>query len=176
MRARPSLLVVLTTALAAVLALLTPNIAAAEEQDTWLGPLVVGQRIINGDGDTSGKCLDYEGAGTGLYAQMWACNGGRQQDWNYVQVSGNVYEIRTRIANNPYPCVDGPSAQQGTRVVMTGCTTTSSLWVAENFPNGWVRWRNYWSGLCMDVRGGGTTNVIQMWPCLDQGNQKWHIY
>lgn len=179
MRARQSLLVTLTAALFAalfaVLAVLTPAVAAADTPATGAGTMTVGQRIANADGDTANKCVDYEGAGTGLYVQMWACNGGRQQDWNYVHQFGNVYEIRTRIPNNPYPCVDAPSAQQGTRAIMMACTLESSLWIKETFGS-WHRWRNYWSGLCLDVRDYGTSNIIQVWPCLDQGNQKWKMY
>lgn len=53
---------------------------------------------------------------------------------------------------------------------------TLAAWWGRTWYGNWFQWYNYSTGLCLDVRDYGTSSVVQTWPCLSQGNQKWKWY
>jgi hypothetical protein len=172
-------MVILALALGADPASAARTQSTASPESPGIGVLVDGQRVINGDGDTAGKCLDNAGVGTELSLQMWQCNDGRQQDWNYVDRGGGLWQIYSRLNNN---CVSAEG--HGAQAAVVNCSfivgppeRSSFFWYVRNYPGGWHRWESArYRGQCLDVRGSGTSNVVQLWDCLDQGNQKWHVY
>jgi hypothetical protein len=151
-------------------------------------PMTAGQRIKNGDGDAAGKCLDIEGAGASNQVDVWHCNGGAWQNWNYrgrPDIQNGVYEIRSR-QTRPLAdyCVTASSFGNGTQVFLSNCNNFGTLWVVHpvSGASGWNQWENYdFPGQCLDVRDFGKSNVVQQWDCnfsnpATRGNQMWMVF
>lgn len=147
------------------------------------GPVTatVGQRIASGDGDSVGRCLDQEGAGTGLILQMWECNGGRHQDWEYFprpDKGSNVYQIRNRKSGWCVSAIYGNNWPRVASVEPCSDGHLDHFWIKENHTSTWHSWRNHWyRDQCLDVKDNGTSRTVQTWDCLThQGNQRWKMY
>lgn len=128
------------------------------------------QRLVNGDGDTAGKCLDFDQASF-YYVQLWSCRTGvSQQLWHYHPIGLGGMEIWSAQGG----CVNAAGQGSGARVIVSNCTTSYSTWTATRYGD-WIQWRNAATNKCLDVKDYGLSNVVQMWDCLDQGNQKWKM-
>lgn len=166
----------LTVALALAGATLSQTSPAGAATDA--GVLTVGQRIINADGDTAGKCLDWEGGGSTSYVQMWGCNGYSWQDWAYVDQGLGLWTIHSRHLNM---CLrsNGPLGQRvgiGLCVIQGDLEHSPIMWVRRPYSSGWVQWMSAsHPGQCIDVRDYGTSRLVQLWTCLEQGNQRWRM-
>jgi hypothetical protein len=146
-------------------------------------PRTVGQRIKNGDGDATGKCLDVISPGAGGEVQVIKCNGSVQQNWNYVgrpDIANGVYEIRSRVPAIDPICVNG-YVGQGSQVYVSSCGVSYTLWRVRPIAPGWNQWENFFNvGECLDVRDFGKSNVVQLWACTSnpatRGNQMWQVF
>jgi Ricin-type beta-trefoil lectin domain-like len=84
------------------LALAVPATAAAPQQEAV--PMAVGSRIINGDGDTAGKCLEIANGGTSRGVQMAGCHTNAHQSWYFRGVGDGWFEIRSHdLDDDQYP-------------------------------------------------------------------------
>ena len=142
--------------LAAVLALAVPRMAAA-------APAAVLSKA-------SGLCLDVAGNTTtpGAAVQVYACNGGQNQQWE-VDAAG---EIRTFGGTR---CLDvaGQSTALEAPVVSWTCNgQDNQKWVVNG--NGTIVGKQ--SGLCLDVRNAATSSKtpVQVWTCTGNANQVWN--
>lgn len=163
---------VLAVAVAFIVALgfaAAPASAAPAEAEE-VGTLVVGQRIKSAAAGAAGKCL----RNAGYDVLMARCSGQRDQDWNYVHLGNNRYQIQTRVPDAIYRCLHA-NARAG-RVYMTVCAGADVVWTPLNYDGGWHAWFNESRFLCMDVRDGGTSSTVQMWDCNGQPQQKWHVF
>jgi hypothetical protein len=76
-----------------------------------------------------GTCLDDYAAGTanGSAVDLWACNGGRNQDWSFVPV-GSDYGL---VNESSGLCLDDPyfATTNGTLTDLRACNGgTNQLW------------------------------------------------
>jgi hypothetical protein len=149
-------------------------IAAVLVLGTGQAPGTVGQRIANGDGDTAGKCL-----ATGSFgAWMDRCDHGTDQNWRYVEVGGNVWEIRSLLPGPNVRCLSGFNGH-GFQVDVDNCNGSNvQRWIRITYTSTWHGWVNLqYSSQCLDVAAHGTSSVVQLWDCISgQGNQKWKMY
>jgi alpha-galactosidase len=126
-------------------------------------------------GAQSGQCLDTRGGGSpgpyvyfpGTAEQIWACNGGINQEFSPTSAS----ELRTMGATE---CLDvyNNGTAPGTRVELWPCNGgANQKWTVES--NGTIVGQQ--SGLCLDVTGGSTTEgtPLEIWTCNGQANQQW---
>jgi hypothetical protein len=127
-------------------------------------PLGAGSRLVNADGDTVNKCLD----GRYTRAFMFQCNGAAYQQWNLYG---------SKLVNSEFgECLADFGDGQGQPVTMVQadrCGPTSRVLWTRTWYGNWFQFRNVETGRCLDVRDYGTSSVVQTWPCLNQGNQKW---
>merc|ERR1719409_1323026 len=134
------------------------------------------------------KCIDVAGKGKGDLLQIWDCNGGTNQKFQFDGWMGD-WTIRS-LANsaadqNDVLCVDG-DVQKGNQLGVWTCMPTPFP------PQSWTRsykqsettctiTRNKGGvaigDLCFDLPGGDTTNgnVIWLWDCNGTPNQEWDI-
>lgn len=142
--------------LAVFIALAMPGLAAA-------APAAVVSKA-------SGLCLDVAGNTTapGAAVQVYACNGGPNQQWD-VDAAG---EIRTFGGTR---CLDvaGQSTALEAPIVSWQCNgQDNQKWVVN--ANGTIVGKQ--SGLCLDVRNAATTGKtpVQVWTCTGNPNQVWN--
>jgi hypothetical protein len=142
-----------------------------------------GQRIASGDGDAAGRCLDIVDGGVGMTVQMWECNRGRHQDWQYLRrpdigQGPNVYQIKSRLDGRCLSALYGKN--WGRPVTVESCSDglLDHFWIMHGDPSGWHSWQNNWyRDQCMDVKDYGTSRTVQIWDCLmHQGNQRWKLF
>jgi len=125
-----------------------------------------GTGVLRGVG--SNRCLDVPGLSTtnGTLLQIWDCNGGTNQQWNYLS-NGELQVYGSQCLDVP-----GNATAAGTRVDIAACTGgANQLWNLNS--NGTVVGRG--SGLCLDVTGAGTANgtPVEIWTCNGGSNQEW---
>ncbi|WP_205650653.1 ricin-type beta-trefoil lectin domain protein [Actinoplanes solisilvae] len=116
-------------------------------------------------GESSGRCLDVNGASSANGAQMiiWDCHANTNQQFT---LSGQTLRVMGR-------CLDVPAnSGAGTRVRIWDCADgTNQQW---NFnSNGTIS--NVQTGTCLDVNGAGTANstAVVVWTCHTGTNQRW---
>ncbi|NEB03560.1 ricin-type beta-trefoil lectin domain protein [Streptomyces sp. SID13726] len=121
-------------------------------------------------GTGSGRCLDlYNNTITnGTQAELWDCNGGQNQQWQYTS--------RKELVVYGDKCLDAYNlgTTNGTKVVIWDCNgQNNQKWNV----NGDGTITNVNAGLCLDANGAGTANGTQMvlWTCNGQSNQKWTL-
>jgi hypothetical protein len=132
-------------------------------------PLTVGARLVNADGDTAGKCLD----GYYINVRMHTCNNTADQDWVITSTGRSGYIYFSPRNGAGWCLADVGYSGQGQQVqLLQGCNRLNQEW-SRTWYNNYFQVKNYWSGRCLDVRDYGMSNVVQAWPCLNQGNQKW---
>jgi alpha-galactosidase len=123
----------------------------------------------------SGDCMDTAGSGTpgpyvyfpGTAEQIWACNGGINQEWSPTSAG----ELRTMGATECLDVYNNETAP-GTKVELWPCNGQSNQkWTVES--NGTIVGQQ--SGLCLDVTGAVTAEgtLLDIWTCNGQSNQKW---
>ncbi len=117
----------------------------------------------------SGLCLDLVGsdATAGAAIDIWGCNGGSNQQWEFTAAG----EVRTL---NGTRCLDafGGGTAAGTKVISWTCSGgANQKWTLQG--NGQLVGQA--SGLCVDVVGNGTANgtAVGLWTCHGGNNQIW---
>jgi hypothetical protein len=116
----------------------------------------------------SNRCLDVPNQATtnGTLLQIWDCNGGANQQWNYLS-NGELQVYGSKCLDVP-----GHATAAGTRVEIWDCNGgVNQQWNLNS--DGTVVGRE--SGLCLDVIGAGTANAttVDIWTCNGGSNQKW---
>ncbi|WP_369034531.1 RICIN domain-containing protein [Streptomyces adonidis] len=121
-------------------------------------------------GTQSSRCLDiYNNTITnGTQAELWDCNGGRNQAWTYTS--------RKELVVYGNKCLDAYNngTTNGTKVVIWDCHGgNNQKWNVNS--DGTIT--NVNAGLCLDAYGAGTANGTQMvlWACGTGANQKWTV-
>ncbi|MGX1365485.1 hypothetical protein RKD19_000844 [Streptomyces canus] len=121
-------------------------------------------------GTQSGRCLDiYDNTiGNGTQAELWDCNGGRNQQWTYTS--------RKELVVYGNKCLDAYNlgTANGTKVVIWDCNgQNNQKWNVNQ--DGTLT--NVNAGLCLDAYDAGTANGTPMvlWTCNGQNNQKWTL-
>jgi hypothetical protein len=136
----------------------------------------VGSRLINGDGDTSGKCLEISNGGTGAGVQMAGCHTNAHQSWAFIDLGSGWVQIRSHDADARGKCLTARG--EDFQVIMATCDGADDQdWYRNPASNGWFQLYNpYWGNQCLDVENNGLSNVVQTWLCgpLNKGNQLWH--
>jgi|SRR5882757_1448993 len=150
-----------------------PVIEGAVTPASWVGPYTF--RNLN-----SGKCLDILGASQsdGARAVQYTCvAGGRSQMWLMDHVIPDAFWAGYYIGNvHSGKCLTG-GLPRGSEVFQTTCVGSDyQIWMKHvDRPN---IYRNYATGLCMEVAGAGTANFapILSWDCHHQAHQVWLRY
>ncbi|MEY9841164.1 hypothetical protein ABH941_006438 [Streptacidiphilus sp. EB103A] len=126
----------------------------------------------------SGMLADVYGAKTtdGASVVQWPSDSGTNQQWNIVQVSGNLYKIVNRNSGKAMDIGNGSHSRGTTLEQWTWNGGNNQLWYFEPVSGGWVI-RNFESGQVLEVGGGSTTAgaSIDQWMALNQPNQTWTI-
>ena len=133
--------------------------------------------MVGGGGGTTGvlrgvgsnRCLDVPGLATanGTLLQIWDCNGGSNQQWNYAvqrRTPGVWQQVPRRaglLHDAGHPGTD-LGLQRWQQPAMERSTPTALSWGVG-------------SGLCLDVTGNGTANgtAVEIWNCNGGSNQQW---
>jgi Ricin-type beta-trefoil lectin domain/Cellulase (glycosyl hydrolase family 5) len=124
------------------------------------GPLV---------GVGSSRCLDVPGVSTtnGTQLDLWDCNGGTNQNWNWT--------ANKELVVYGYKCmaVGGTGSSAGDPVIITDCTDSTSQQWNLNADQTVTSVAN--PELCLDAAGAGTGNgtPIDVWYCNNGSNQAW---
>ncbi len=127
----------------------------------------------------SGKDLDVFGASTANGAKViqWPANGGRNQQWRMVAVSGDAYAIIS-VHSGKVLDVEGASVADGAPVIQWPWNGgANQQWRVEPTGDGAVRLVSVHSGKVVDVAGISTADgapVIQ-WPWNGGPNQQWRM-
>jgi hypothetical protein len=141
-------------------------------------------RMVNGDGDTSGKCLEIDDAGRGTGVHMRTCHGNAHQSWYLTVHSGGVYAVRSHDPDAAAKCLTA-AVFEGNPVRMADCSNgvgSSQAWVRDMRGDGWFQLDVVaYSEQCLDVAANGLSADVQTWLCGPltgpnvKGNQLWKI-
>lgn len=107
---------------------------------------------------------------------QWPGNGGANQQWNIVPVSGQLYKIVNRNSGKALD-INNSSHRRGTTLQQyTYNGGSNQLWYFEPTSGGYVI-RNFESRQVLEVGGGSTANgaAISQYMPLNQSNQAWTI-
>ncbi|WP_330292737.1 RICIN domain-containing protein [Streptomyces sp. NBC_00576] len=126
----------------------------------------------------SGQMMDvYEGStADGGSVVQWPSNGGANQQWTIVPVTGQLYKIVNRNSGKALD-MDFSSHWKGTAVRQwTYGGGNNQLWYFEPTSGGYLI-RNFESRQVLEVSSGSTANgaAIAQWMALNQSNQAWTI-
>lgn len=126
----------------------------------------------------SGQVADVYQASTDNTAKVvqWPGNGGTNQQWNIVKVSGQLYKIVNR---NSHLALDINASAHSRGAALQQYTYNggnNQLWYFEPTTGGYVI-RNFESRQVLEVGGNSTSNgaAIDQWMALNQPNQAWTI-
>ncbi|MFI9761705.1 RICIN domain-containing protein [Streptomyces sp. NPDC051963] len=126
------------------------------------GSLVVGTQ--------SSRCLDINNSTitNGTQAELWDCNGGRNQSWTYTS--------RKELVVYGNKCLDAYNlgTTNGTKVAIWDCNgQANQQWNVNS--DGTIT--NVNAGLCLDAYNAGTANrtPLVLWSCGSGTNQKWTL-
>lgn len=128
-------------------------------------PSIGYQGQIEGAG---GKCLDVTGGGTsnGSRLQVWACNGLRQQLWDFTNAKASFVSAETaRVVD-----VAGYGTSNGSRLQLwDGIGGANQAWKFTNMQ------LVGWNGKVIDVPDGSSANGtrLRMYDNLSGANQSW---
>ncbi|MFI7407056.1 RICIN domain-containing protein [Streptomyces sp. NPDC049627] len=125
--------------------------------------------LITGTG--SGRCADINNntITNGTDAQLWDCNGGQNQVWQYNSTRKELVVY----GNKCLDAYNGGTAN-GTRVVIWDCNgQNNQKWNLGS--DGTIT--NVAAGRCLDAYGAATGNgtKLVLWDCNGQSNQKWTV-
>ncbi|MER5510844.1 RICIN domain-containing protein [Streptomyces sp. NPDC002766] len=126
----------------------------------------------------SGQLMDVNQASTadGGSVVQWPSNGGTNQQWNIVPVSGQLYKIVNRNSGKALD-INGSSHWRGTALQQyTYSGGNNQLWYFEPTSGGYLI-RNFESGQVLEVGAGSMTNgaAISQWMPLNHLYQAWTI-
>lgn len=174
MRRQPRTVTIALTALLALSGIGATS--AAAETGTAAEVAAVGGRLINGDGDTSGECLEISGSGTTHRIQMGTCHVNAHAGWTFQSIGSGYFTIRSHdTADSSGRCLTGYNQAQAMMLPCDGIDDQE--WSQIPAPNNWFMLKNRFHGTCLDVKDHGTSNVVWTFPCGDPANagpQKWH--
>jgi len=167
--------------------------------------LATANRMINGDGGTSGKCMEIAGGAPGSTAvQMAPCRSYAHQGWRLTSHSVTIVAGGVTVTLPAYRVVSHDPDAAGRCLTYTGHNTQArmnpcsssiinppDLWFKEDAPSGWFQLEsvnayarylatgNLSDRKCLDVHVDRTktTNVVHHWTCgpLNKGNQLFRI-
>ncbi|WP_405660554.1 RICIN domain-containing protein [Streptomyces sp. NBC_00079] len=126
----------------------------------------------------SGQLMDVNAGSTadGARVIQWPNNGGANQQWNIVPVTGQLYKIVNRNSGKALD-INASSHSRGTALQQYGYGGgNNQLWYFEPTSGGYVI-RNFESRQILEVSGGSTANgaAIAQYMPLNQSNQAWTI-
>jgi hypothetical protein len=107
---------------------------------------------------------------------QWPANGGANQQWSIVPVSGQLYKIVNRNSGKALD-INASSHRKGTTLrQFTYGGGNNQLWYFEPAAGGYVI-RNFESRQVLEVSGGSTANgaAIAQYMPLNQSNQTWTV-
>jgi hypothetical protein len=115
-------------------------------------------------------CLDSFGNTTnaGAVIDQWACNGGSNQDFQFVPTSGGYGELQVESSGQDVTVLNSSTAQGQTDIVQEPVNgNAASQWLPEQQSDGSWQFQNLNSGLCLDVYGATSNQGQQLdqWPC-----------
>ena len=106
--------------------------------------------------------------GSGAWVQVWGCNGYPHQWWTVRPYNG-AYQIVTASGSRCVDAVRGDAQQ----VVVNPCNGSSTQsWRVDSFSDS-VRFRSVAYNKCLDIYDYGRSNVVNLWSCGTQLNQRW---
>jgi hypothetical protein len=84
-------------------------------------------------------------AAWGSYAQMWECNGGRHQDWQYVRRAdigqgSNVYQIKSRRDGRCLSAIHGTNFTRTVNVEQCNDGYLDHFWIKIDQATDYARW------------------------------------
>jgi hypothetical protein len=178
MRTSHKVITAVATALLVVVGVGASN-AVAEAVPSATAGAAVGSRLINGDGDTSGTCLEIDHGGTGSGVRMASCHVNAHQSWRFTTHTGGYVAIRSHDPDQAGNCLSAGSVVSESPF-MTDCTDgvdADEAWIQIHRSNGWFQLHSKaYHGLCLAVIDIGARNLVTMHQCggATQGNQLWH--
>ncbi|WP_330327698.1 RICIN domain-containing protein [Streptomyces pseudovenezuelae] len=126
----------------------------------------------------SGQVADVYQASTDNSAHVvqWPSNSGTNQQWNIVQVTGQLYKIVNRNSGKALDINASTHSRGAALQQYTYNGGNNQLWYFEPTTGGYVI-RNFESRQALEVGGNSTTNgaAIDQWMALNQSNQAWTI-
>ena len=146
-----------------------PNVTYTASSTTY-------NEIVN---HNSGLLLDVNSASTSSGASViqWSNNGGTNQQWSLVPVTGGYYNIVNRNSGLLLD-VSGASTSTGASIIQASSNGgTDQQWSLAAVTGGYDNIVNRKSGLVLDVNGASTSTgatVIQ-WSNNSGANQQWSI-
>jgi len=147
------------------------------------GPAKGKQELL---GVQSNKCLDIKGASTanGTQLEIFTCNGGINQAWDWVTTGGavgatNTGLIQSNIAagtsNTNKLCLDdkGNSTANNNPVITWACNSADKAQQWIGFSDGTITI----NGFCLDVNKNGTADrtPVDIFACNQGKNQQWTL-
>jgi O-glycosyl hydrolase len=146
---------------------------------TYTGGTGIGSGYYELANHNSHLLLDINGASTsnGAKAIQWNGNGGTNQQWSLVPVSGGYYNIVNRNSGL-FLDVTSSSTSPGASVIQWNSNGgTNQQWSLVPISGGYYNIVNRNSGLLLDVTSGSTSpgaSVIQ-WSSTGGTNQQWSL-
>ena len=126
----------------------------------------------------SGQLADVYQASTadGASVIQWPSNSGANQQWNIVQVSGQLYKIVNRNSGKVLGIGNSTHRRGANLQQYTYSGGNNQLWYFEPTSGGYVI-RNFETRQVLEVGGNSTANgaAIDQWMALNQPNQAWSI-
>ncbi|MFD7453806.1 RICIN domain-containing protein [Kitasatospora sp. NPDC059827] len=126
----------------------------------------------------SGQVMDVNGWSTadGAAVNQWPSTGGANQQWSFVPVSGQLYEIVNR---NSGKALEVPWSSHWRTTAADQSTYNggnNQLWYFEPTSGGYLL-RNYESRQVLEVSGSSTANgaAVDQSMALNQSNQAWTV-
>jgi hypothetical protein len=103
----------------------------------------------------------------GTALDLWDCNGGRNQSWNWTA------DKQLTVYGDKCMAIGGDGSSAGSPVIITGCTGASNQAWELNADLSITSIGH--PELCLDAVGAGTSNgtPIDVWYCNGQTNQQW---
>jgi hypothetical protein len=128
-----------------------------------------------------GKCLDVANASTANHARVnqFDCHNGANQQFMFIRVTGNIYEIRPVHSFIVPRCLDieGPSSADGAILQQFTCNgqTNQQFRLLDDPPSvgGTSRIVSVFSGKCLDA-SNATSPVVQS-TCNGQLSQRFDL-
>lgn len=179
MRTFHKMITALSTALLVVAGAGAGNAVAATVPSAAAGTAAVGSRLINGDGDTSGTCLEIEYGGSGPGVHMAGCHVNAHQSWRFTTHTGGYVAIRSHDPDQAGNCLSAGTAVSESPLI-TDCSDevgADEAWTQIHRSNGWFQLHSKaYQGLCLAVIDVGSRELVAMHRCggATQGNQLWH--
>jgi hypothetical protein len=130
--------------------------------------------------NASGSCLDvnnWGGAGTAM--QIWACGGGTNQSYYFVNQGSSIYELQPTYNSGLCLDVSGNKSSNGTTVDVWTCNgQNNQKWnaISDGGSIYELAPQNA-TGSRLDVYGAGTGNgtKVDIWSANGGSNQKWAV-